>query len=103
MKRIGDIAGQLWRGEFTLQRAFWDYAIIYGSLLNLATTLAAFGAFAAGWPLAVAAVIFLLPLPYNLLAVVNVWRSAERYPGPRLWANLARIAVVLWAILATTI
>jgi hypothetical protein len=103
MKHIKKLAWQLWRGDMTLRSAFWDYAIFYGSLLNLATTLAAFGAYAAGWPLAVAAVIFLSPLPYNLLAVLNVWRSAERYSGPTLWANLARVAVVLWAIVATTI
>jgi hypothetical protein len=103
MTRIKTAALQLWRGEFTLRRAFWDYAIIYGSLLNLAATLAAFAANAAGWPLAVAAAIFFSPLPYNLLAVLNVWRSAERYPGPPLWAHLARIAVVVWAIAATTV
>jgi len=100
MKRIRDVVLQLWRGELALRRAFWDYAIIYGSLLNLVTTLAALAALGAGWPLAIAAIIFLSPLPYNLLAVLSVWRSAERYRGPRLWADLARIAVVIWAIVA---
>lgn len=94
---------RLWRGEIELRRAFWDGAIIYGSLLNLATTIAAFVAFAVGWPLALAAAIFLSPLPYNLLTVLGVWRSAERYSGPEIWANLARIAVVIWAIVATAI
>jgi hypothetical protein len=94
---------QLWNGEIGLRHAFWDYTVIYGSLLNLATTFAAFGAYAAGWPLVIAVVIFFLPLPYNLLQVVSVWRSAERYRGPDIWANLARIAVVIWAIIATTV
>jgi hypothetical protein len=103
MTHLGNLARRLWRGDMTLRSAFWDYAIIYGSLLNLATTVAALGAYAAGWPLAVAAAIFLSPLPYNLLAVLNVWRSAERYSGPRLWANLARLVVVIWAIVATSV
>jgi hypothetical protein len=103
MTRVKKLVLRLWHGDMTLRSAFWDYAITYGSLLNLVTTLAAFGAYAAGWPLAIAAAIFLSPLPYNLLAVLNVWRSAERYSGPRLWANLARIAVVIWAIVATSI
>jgi hypothetical protein len=103
MNRIKELALQLWRGEIELRRAFWDYAIIYGSLLNLATTFAAFGAYAAGSPLPIAAAIFLLPLPYNLLQVFSVWRSAARYRGPEIWANLARIAVVIWAVVATTI
>jgi hypothetical protein len=103
MARIKTILLQLWRGDFTLRRAFWDYAIVYGSLLNLTTTLAAFAAYAAELPLAVAAVIFFSPLPYNLLAVLNVWRSAERYAGPPIWAHLARIAVIVWAVIATTV
>lgn len=103
MNRITKSASELWRGDMELRRAFWDYTIFYGSLLNLATTFAAFAAYAAGWPLAVAAVIFLLPLPYNLLAVANVWRSAERYEGPQRWAKLARIAAVIWAVIATTV
>lgn len=103
MDRIGHLISRLWRGEIELRRAFWDYAIIYGSLLNLATTFAAFGAYAAGWPLPVAVAIFLLPLPYNLLQVFSVWRSAARYSGPEIWANLARIAIVVWAIIATTV
>jgi hypothetical protein len=103
MTNLGTSLLQLWRGEIELRRAFWDFAVIYGSLLNLTTTFAAFAAYAAGWPLALAAVIFFLPLPYNLATVFGVWRSAARYSGPEIWANLARIAVVIWAIVATTI
>lgn len=92
---------RLWRGELRLPRAFWDYAIIYGSLLNLFTTLAALAALASGLPGAPVLAIFLLPAPYNILVVVGVWRSAARYDGPPVWANLSRIAVVVWAIVAT--
>ena len=35
-----------------------------------------------------------LSLPYNVLAVVGVWRSAARYQGPAVHADLARIATV---------
>jgi hypothetical protein len=42
--------------------------------------------------------IFLLPLPYNVLAVVGVWRSADTYNGPRHWATLARVAAVAWSL-----
>jgi hypothetical protein len=33
--------------------------------------------------------------------VVAVWRSAARYQGEALWAQLARGAVIAWAVLAT--
>lgn len=103
MHRMKTLILRLWRGEIELRRAFWDYAIIYGSLLNLTTTFAAFAIFAAGLPLIFAVAVFLSPAPYNFLAVVSVWRSAERYQGQDVWAMLARIAVLIWAIVATMI
>jgi hypothetical protein len=94
---------RLWRGEVGLARAFWEYAIAFGSLANLTTTGAAFAAYLAGWPLVLAVVIFLLPLPYNVLTVVAVWRSADRYAGPPIWATLARAAVIVWATIVTLV
>jgi hypothetical protein len=92
---------RLWRGEVGLARVFWDYAIIYGSLANLITTGGAFAALTADLPAWLAVAIFFLPLPYNVLIVVAVWRSAGRYAGPPMWARLARIAVIVWAAIAT--
>jgi hypothetical protein len=51
---------------------------------------------AADLPAALAVVIFLLPVPYIVVAVVGVWRSAAAYTGPQHWASLARVASVLW-------
>jgi hypothetical protein len=92
---------RLWRGEVGMARAFWEYAIVYGSLANLTTTAFALAALMAGWPALLAVAIFFLPLPYNVLVVVAVWRSAGCYTGPPMWATLARGAVIVWATLAT--
>lgn len=89
---------RLWRGEIELGRAFWEYAIGYGALANLVATIAAFATIVANGPVALAVVLFLLPVPYNVAAAVGVWRSAARYRGPPERANLARIAVTVWAI-----
>ncbi|MPZ58283.1 MAG: hypothetical protein GEU91_17680 [Rhizobiales bacterium] len=91
---------RLWRGEESLARAFWEYAIVYGTLANAITTIGTFAAVAADAPAWVALVIFLLPLPYNVFVVVAVWRSAVRYQGPHEWSVLARIAVIVWALIA---
>jgi hypothetical protein len=93
----------LWRGELELPRAFWDGAIIYGSLLNLVTSFAAFALLTTDLPAILAVAVFLSPAPYNLLTTIGVWRSASRYRGPAHWPTLARIAVIVWAIVATTI
>jgi hypothetical protein len=92
---------RLWRGQLDLGQAFWTYAIGYGALANLAAASAALAVIVAGGP--PAALVFLLPAPYTLTAAVGVWRSAGRYRGPAERASLARIAVVVWAVVVTLI
>ena len=87
----------LWRGEMPLGRAFWEFAIAYGTTANIVATVAAIGAAAAGLPDILVVGIFLTPLPYILLAVLGVFRSATRYQGPPEWRHLAKIAVAIWA------
>ena len=103
VRTLRDYLATMWSGRAPLPRAFWDCAIIYGTLLNAIMTLAALAAIACGAHGLVALAIFLLPLPYNVMAVVAVWRSAAIYTGPAHWAVLARIAVAAWAIFATVI
>lgn len=97
---IGNIVRWLWAGEVPLARAFWSYAMIGGTVLNGASTLLAMALLAMDVPAAVAVIVFALPIPYNLLVLVGVWRSAGAYQGPRLWADLARVAIVIWAAAA---
>ena len=94
---------RLWRGEIGLAGAFWRYAIVYGLIANLAATTLAFTVIASGGPASLAMAIFLLPLPYNVFAVIAVWRSAARHQGDRRWADAARVAVILWAVLLTLV
>jgi hypothetical protein len=93
----------LWNGQLPLAQAFWEYAVIYALLLNICATVAAFAFVAADLPAALAIGFFLLPVPYVVVAVVGVWRSAAAYAGPQHWATLARAASVLWgAIMVLT-
>jgi hypothetical protein len=93
--------GRLWTGEITLARTFWSYAMIGGTALNVVATCLALALVVIDAPAVVAASVFALPIPYNVLVLVAVWRSADRYEGPRLWADLARAAIVVWTITAT--
>ena len=94
---------RLWSGDVGLGRAFWEFGILYGSLIHLIATGVAFAALTAGVPAWIAVAIFLLPAPYTVLAVVAVWRSADRYRGPSRHVHLARVGIVLWALLATIV
>ena len=92
---------RLWQGEVPLGEAVWSYAIAYGLLLNVLTsfafTILLINDAAAPWLVSA----FATPLPYNLLAVVAVWRSADRYAGSKHRAELARFGTVLWMLVLT--
>jgi hypothetical protein len=93
----------LWKGQLPLVQAFWEFAVVYVALANLCATIAAFAVVAADLPAALALGVFLLPVPYLIVAVVGVWRSAAAYAGPQHWATLARAASVLWGGLLAVI
>lgn len=92
---------RLWAGEVPLGRVFWSYAIGLGSLLSVLATLAAMAALTVDGAELIGLGLYALPIPYNVLMVVAVWRSADAYAGPRLWADLARTVVLIWAVLAS--
>ncbi len=88
----------LWAGELPLRQAFWQYAVGYGLLINLVTSLAFLALLINDANIALVALAFALPIPYNFVMVVAVWRSADRYSGPKTWADLARIGIVIWMV-----
>ncbi|MCC6947066.1 MAG: hypothetical protein IT539_04790 [Bradyrhizobiaceae bacterium] len=92
----------LWNGRVPLSRVFWEYAVIFGSIANLIIAFASLFALSQRWS-AVGVVLFVLPIPYNLLMIVAVWRSAARYEGPQIWATLARALIIVWAVVASLI
>lgn len=92
-----DFVRRHWRGEVPLARVFWWNMLIVGTLVNLITGGAALAAHVAGAPLWLAALIFFLPLPLNVLLTVSVWRSAgHEAPG---WGAFGRAAALVWLAL----
>jgi len=90
---------RLWLGEVPLADAFWNWAVLGGLAVNGATNLSFFVLISTDRPIAALLVGHTLPLPYNVLVVVGVWRAAERYAGPRSLAHLARIVTVVGMVL----
>lgn len=85
----------LWSGDFALKEAFWTWTVMVGLLVNIATSVLFLVLILQDQPLAAVLVGYGLSVPYNIVATVGVWRSAARYGGPSLHADLARIASVL--------
>lgn len=86
---------RLWHGDLPLDVAFWNWALIGGLAINLATSLLFYLLIMTGHPVAALAVGYGLSLPYNAVVTVAVWRAAGKYAGPRHWADLARLVTVV--------
>lgn len=98
-----DHIGRLWRGEVELGSAFWNWAVLGGLLVNVASTLCFLFLIMTDRPIVALAVGYGLSVPYNVLATVGVWRSADRYAGERRWAEAAKAATVVgMALLSVT-
>lgn len=94
---------RLWGGELPLAVAFWDWAVLGGLVVNLPLIFAMALLLSEGQALAALLVGYAAPLPYNVAALVGVWRCAARYPGPPAWAHAARIGALLWLGFLTAI
>lgn len=89
----------LWRGEMNLQTAFWNWAVFGGLIINVVSS-GLFLLLAVNDRIVAAIIVgYGCSLPYNLLACVGVWRSADRYSGDQRWAELAKIITVIGMIL----
>jgi hypothetical protein len=101
----------LWVGRVPLRTAFWNYAVFWGVLVNLAATLmsmavlvlAGGGPDPAPWVAILSLGLHLLPAPYNLLVLVGVWRSAGSPARSKGETWLARAVIAAWtAVLMLT-
>lgn len=92
---------RLWSGGLPLGEAFWTYAVVGGLAVNLITSLLFLILVSADWLLAALVVGYGLSVPYNVVALVGVWRAAERHEGEPALAKSARIVTLIGMILLT--
>ena len=92
-----------WRGEVPLGRAFWLWGVLGGAVVALFSTLLALALLAAGAPAWLAALAFATHVPWNLVLLVGVWRSAGRPGVGRDTALLARSAILAWAVVLSLV
>ncbi|MBM9593022.1 hypothetical protein [Roseitranquillus sediminis] len=91
----------VWLGELPLKEAFWTWAITIGLAVNLTTSILFLALISADRPWAALFLEYGPSVPYNVLAVVGVWRAASHYQGPAAHADLARIATLSVMLLLT--
>jgi hypothetical protein len=73
---------------------FWLWGILGGGLANLLAVTFALALVVAGPPTWVIVPVFVAHLPWNLVLLVGVWRSAGRPEVGRDTAHLARLAII---------
>ena len=89
----------LWSGDLPLGEAFWTYAVGVALAVNLITSLLCLVLISWDRPVAALFVGYALSVPYNIVALVGVWRSAARYERARIHADLARIVSLVGLVL----
>jgi len=93
----------LWAGNLPLGDAFWTWAMGVGLLVNVVTSGLFLALLTLDRPLAALFVGYGTSVPYNVVALVGVWRSAARYEGDAWHTDLARIVtIVVMALLTLT-
>ncbi|WP_342240268.1 hypothetical protein [Inquilinus sp. OTU3971] len=89
---------RFWCGELPLGRAFWLWGILGGAIVNLVSTLLALMLLTAHAPTWLAALVFIAHLPWNVVLLIGVWRSAGRDETSRKTADLARMTILAWVV-----
>lgn len=93
------LIADLWAGRVALADAFWTYAIFWGFIVNMAATLASLSLVVVDAPNAAAVAAHLAPIPWNILVLVAVWRSAGKGGVAPSWAATARVVTLAWAVI----
>ena len=91
-KKNKNYFNRFWDGELSLPQSFW----VVGTLLG----------FPVGFICGVFAIMIGAPgntmyaflMPWYVYVIVGVWRSSDKYKGPKVWAVLAKIITILWGI-----
>jgi len=92
---------RLWSGALPLERAFWTYAVIGGLAVNVTTSFLFLIFVSADWMHAALVAGYGLSVPYNVVALVGVWRAAKHHESNREWAQAARIVTLVGMVLLT--
>jgi hypothetical protein len=92
----------LWRGEVSLARVFWEYAIGWGTLINLLCTGAVLIVFLKDGPAWLGLLIHFAAIPYNIVMVVSVWRAAA-HEHHKSFSSFVRLAIPAWFLIMLVI
>jgi hypothetical protein len=86
-----------WQGLTPLDRLFWRDMVVFGTAINVASSVVALIQLGLKLPLAAVLAVHFAPVPYNIFLTLAVWRIAEKAGGAK--ASLMMLGSALWLIL----
>jgi hypothetical protein len=106
LPRLGLYLLHHWQGRLALGLSFWLNSVFLSVLIPRLLEGSAYALPFSRWPRAACWAVIGLWLFVLAIAVwqwVGLWRSAERYPGPIVWANLAQGFVLAGVLTAAQV
>lgn len=86
-----NLLGNLWHGRIGLARTYWLYGTLANCLWGILIAMVTPGSVPA-------VAVGSLFMAYLFVANVGLWRSAEAYKGPSIWAALGRASAALTVV-----
>ncbi len=86
----GSLLARFWRGDVPLRLTYWVGGVIGGLLGTILASLAILSG-----SLLLQLLAFVLLAGHYIFMLVAIWRSAGKYTGNKIWAQLARLSLVL--------
>lgn len=86
----GGFFSKLTQGDYGLPKTYWLFGVLGNLLFIFPVALAA-----AAESMPILVLVLIASVVYSLAVAVGIWRASDKYLGPKVWAVLAKIAVLL--------
>lgn len=87
--------GKLARGDYGLAKTYWLCGVLVGLIANFVIGIIFQITDAVFFPV----VGGLIATIYQIPLLTGIWRAANKYSGPKIWAILAKIACIFGALM----
>ncbi|KPK17300.1 MAG: hypothetical protein AMJ67_13705 [Betaproteobacteria bacterium SG8_41] len=92
----------LWRGDVPLVKTYWLFGVVVGICFAITFAFIEYQSEGLSEGFGPLFIIGLIVLYFVYVAFINVaiWRSSNKYKGPKRWAILAKVMVIVsWSAL----
>lgn len=97
-KEMGSSISRLWRGDYSLLVSFWVFNILLVNIFKIITKIIIEYVKASGVELHInygLPILAFFLIAFDIICIVGVWRSSERYSGPIIWRALAKLCILI--------